>query len=152
MRWLWAALVVGAGVAEAQTRVLVTDLGPGSAGRTLREALARPHRLVEPDAAPFIQRRGEILQTTLIVLGRTTYIGGKVEGDVIVVNADLFVRAGAEITGRAIAIGAGTYPSTLAHVGGGIQSHRDDGFAVQRNGDVYELRYRSLIEGASPPL
>lgn len=152
MRWLCVVFLVAGGVTEAQTRVVVADLGPGAAGRTLREALARPHRLVEPDTTPFIQRRGEIQQSTLIVLGRTTYVGGKVEGDVIVVNADLFVRAGAEITGRAIAIGAGTYPSTLAHIGGGIQSFRDDGFAVVRNADVYELRYQSLLEGASPPL
>ncbi len=152
IRWLCVALAVGAGVAQAQTRVVVTDLGPGSAGRTLREALARPHRLVQPGESSFVQRRGELQQSTLIVLGRTTYIGGKVEGDVIVVNADLFVRAGAEITGRAIAIGGGTYPSTLAHVAGGTQSYRDDGFAVLRNGDVYELKYQSLVEGASPPL
>ena len=146
------ALLVGASLAQAQTKVTVTDLGPGPAGRILREALERPHRLVEPDEAAFTQRRGEVQQSTLIVLGRTTYIGGKVEGDVIVVNADLFVRAGAEITGRAIAIGAGAYPSTLAYVGGGIQSHRDDGFSVTTSADGYSLAYQSLREGASAPL
>jgi hypothetical protein len=152
MRGLLLALLVGASVAQAQTKVTMTDLGPGPAGRILREALERPHRLIEPDEAPFTQRRGEVQQSTLIVLGRTTYIGGKVEGDVIVVNADLFVRAGAEITGRAIAIGAGAYPSTLAYVGGGIQSHRDDGFTVTKSGGDYTLAYLSLREGASAPL
>jgi hypothetical protein len=151
-RSLLFALLVGASVAQAQTKVTVTDLGPGPAGRILREALERPHRLVEPDEAAFTQRRGEVQPSTLIVLGRTTYIGGKVEGDVIVVNADLFVRAGAEITGRAIAIGAGAYPSTLAYVGGGIQSHRDDGFSVTKSADGYSLAYQSLREGASAPL
>ena len=139
-------------VVQAQSLVAIRDVGPGAAGRILRTALDRPHRLVEPDSEPFTQRRGDAQQTTLIVLDRTAYIGGKVEGDVIVVNGDLFVRPGAEITGRAIAIGAGVYPSTLAFVGGGIQSFRDDGFAVERRADGYELTYRSLREGASPPL
>lgn len=152
MRWLAVVLVGLTSIAQAQTRVTVTDMGPGAAGRLLRDALFRPHRLVQPADEPFIQRRGERQQSTLIVLGRTTYIGGKVEGDVIVVNADLFVRAGAEITGRAIAIGSGTYPSTLAYVGGGTESFRDDGFAIERRGEDYLLAYRSLREGASSPL
>ena len=150
--WVVACVLALAPIAGAQTRVAVKDLGPGAAGRTLRSALARPHVLVEPDSAPFTQRRGEVQQSTLIVLDRTVYIGGKVEGDVIVVNGDLFVRPGAEITGRAIAIGAGVYPSTLAFVGGGTQSFRDDGFAIERMPDGYELTYRSLRLGATPPL
>jgi hypothetical protein len=150
--WVAVCALGLASLAEAQTRVTVRDLGPGSAGRTLRSALARPHRLVEPDSVPFTQRRGETQTSTLIVLDRTTYIGGKVDGDVIVVNGDLFVRPGAEITGRAIAIGAGVYPSSLSFVGGGIQSYRDDGFTIERRGDGFDLTYRSMREGASPPL
>lgn len=151
-RWILGCLLSLPAVVQAQTSVVVRDLGPGAAGRTLRSALARPHRLIEPDSMPFTQRRGEAVQSTLIVLDRTAYIGGKVDGDVIVVNGDLFVRPGAEISGRAIAIGAGVYPSTLAFVGGGIQNFRDDGFAIDRRADGYDLTYRSLREGASPPL
>ena len=151
-RWLLACLLGLVPVVGAQTRVTIRDHGPGAAGRILRGALERPHRLVEPDSTPFTQRRGEVLQSTLIVLDRTAYIGGKVEGDVIVVNGDLFVRPGAEITGKAIAIGAGVYPSTLGFVGEGTQSFRDDGFAIEARGAAYELTYRSLREGATPPL
>ena len=151
-RWVMACVLGLAPVLQAQTNVAIRDLGPGGAGRTLRSALDRPHRLVEPDSAPFTQRRGEVQQSTLIVLDRTAYIGGKVEGDVIVVNGDLFVRPGAEISGRAIAIGAGVYPSALAFVGGGIQSFRDDGFTVERRADGYQLTYRSMREVPSPPL
>jgi hypothetical protein len=145
-------LALAAGSVQAQSRVTITDLGPGSAGRILRDAISRPHTLITPADTAFTQRRGELQQGTLIVLGRTTYIGGKVEGDVIVVNADLFVRPGAEITGRAIAIGGGAYASTLAYVGAGTQSFRDDGFTVQTVGDGYQLAYRSLREGSTPPL
>ena len=152
VRLLLALLVGAVTVVQAQSPVRISDVGPGPAGRLLRDALNRPHRLLEPGEEAFTQRRGELQPVTLIVLGRTTYIGGKVEGDVIVVNADLFVRPGAEISGRAIAIGGGTYPSTLAFVGAGTQSFHDDGFAIERTADGYDLAYRSLRVGSSPPL
>lgn len=152
MRAALLALAFAASTVEAQSRIMVTDLGPGPAGRILRDALARPHRLIEPGDSAFTQRRGETQAGTIIVLGRTTYIGGKVDGDVLVVNADLFIRPGAEISGRAIAIGGGAYTSTLAYVAGGAHSFRDDGFAVQRSGDGFQLAYQSLREGSSPPL
>lgn len=47
-------------------------------------------------------------------------VTGTVHGDVIVFGGDLFLRPGATIDGRAIAIGGGVYPSALAVVHGGI--------------------------------
>jgi hypothetical protein len=146
------ALVCCAASLEAQARVSITDRGHGAGGRILEEALARPHRLVEPDTTWFILGRNEQERTTIIVLGRTAAIAGKVDGDVIVVGGDLFVRPGADISGRAIAIGGGAYPSTLAHVGGGSQSFRDNTYDITRTGSTYRLAYRSLAEYPSPPL
>ena len=146
------ALVLVPAAAAAQSRITLADLGPGPAGRILRDALSRPHKLVPPDSAALTQRRGDTERTSLVVLDRTVYIGGKVEGDVIVVDADLFVRAGAEITGRAVAIGGGVYPSALAYVGGGTQSFHDHTFDVAPQEGGYRLSYRSLLEGSEPPL
>ena len=137
---------------EAQVRVVVSDAGPGAGGRILQEALKRPHRLVEPDTSWFILRRGVAERTTLIVLGRTAAIGGKVDGDVIVVGGDLHVRPGAEISGRGVAIGGGVYTSSLSFLGQGAQSFRDNTFDVQRTADGYSLAYKPLREDASPPL
>jgi hypothetical protein len=137
---------------DISRRITITDLGPGAAGRTLRDALERPHKLVTPDTAAFVQRRGQTEATSLIVLGRDAYIGGKVAGDVIVVDGDLFIRAGAEISGRAIAIGGGSYPSSLAFVGGGTESFRDQTFQITTEGGNLRLSYRSLRLGADPPL
>jgi hypothetical protein len=137
---------------DAQTRVTISDVGPGASGRILDEALRRPHRLVEPDTSWFILPRGQAERTTLIVLGRTAAIAGKVDGDVIVVGGDLFVRPGAEISGTAVAIGGGVYPTSLAFVGRGTQPFRDNTFDIIRVADGYRLSYRSLREGESPPL
>jgi hypothetical protein len=153
------ALLVGlsaapgwSGAQDVARRITITDLGPGAPGRLLRDALERPHRLVLPESAAFVQRRGESAPTSLIVLGRDAYVGGKVDGDVIVVDGDLFVRAGAEISGRAIAIGGGAYPSSLAYVGRGSESYRDGTFEITTPGGDLQLAYRSLRVGADPPL
>jgi hypothetical protein len=137
---------------RAQVRVTVADLGPGPSGRILQEALAQPHRLVEPDTGWFVLGRTAQEPTSLIVLGRTAAISGLVEGDVIVVGGDLFVRPGARIVGRAVAIGGGVYPSSIAFVGKGAESFRDNTFAITPTSDGYRLDYRSLLEYPTRPL
>ena len=154
-RWLAAALlagVCGASGLAAQARATVADRGPGASGRILAEALAGPHRLIEPDSARFIVRRADQEHTSLVVLGRTAVVEGVVEGDVIVVGGDLFVHPGARITGRAIAIGGGVYASALAIVFQGATSFRDDTFTIERTPAGYSLAYRSLAAGPRSPL
>lgn len=150
--------VVGSGVfanvslAQDSSRVTLIDLGPGASGRIVQEALAKPHHLVEPDTSWYIVPRGTQENTTLIVLSRTAAISGRVAGDVVVIGGDLFVRPGAHIEGRAVAIGGGVYPSALGVIDNGFESFRDNTFAITRAGDGYELRYLSLRENASAPL
>lgn len=145
-------LSAAGGLAAQDRRITITDLGPGAAGRILRDALGRPHRLVLPDTTGFVQRRGQTEPTTLIVLGRDVYIEGRVEGDVIVVDGDVFVRAGAEIAGRAIAIGGGAYPTALGYVAGGTRNFHDETFDITPVGSDFRLTYRSLRVGAERPL
>ena len=146
-----AALIL-CGTANAQ-RVVVTDVGPGASGRILQQVVARPHRLVEPDTSWFVLRRNEQERTTLLILGRTAGISGKVEGDVVVVGGDLHVRPGAQISGSAIAIGGGTYVSSLAIVSQGTLSFFDNTFDIEQSPDGgYSLAYRSLREHDTPPL
>ena len=136
----------------AQTKVTIGDLGPGPAGRLLRDALARPHRLVEPDSGWFQLARGQREQQTIIVIGRTAAISGNVDGDVIAVGGDVFIRPGADVSGEAISIGGGAYASTLAHVGKGTRSFRDGTYSIARTTTGYQLEYQSLRAYPSPPL
>ena len=138
--------------AQTQPRVTITDLGPGPAGRLLRDALQRPHVLVLPETAAYVQPRGQRLATSLVVLGRPTYLAGRVEGDVVVVDADVFLRPGAEVTGRVIAIGGGAYPSSLALIRGSVESYRDFTYNIAPVDDGFRLTYRSLRADATPPL
>jgi hypothetical protein len=147
-----AALLLLAPAIGAQQRVVVTDRGPGGSGELLESILARPHRLVSPDTSWYRLRRGDVVGIPLVVLDRTAAIEGTVNGDVVVVGGDLFLRPGSRVTGRAIAIGGGVYPSALAVVGGGTQSFRDNSFTITQDGDGFRLAYQALYEDESPPL
>jgi hypothetical protein len=75
-----------------------------------------------------------------------------VDGDVIVVGGNLYVRAGATVSGRAIAIGGGAYPSSLAVVTGEVAGFRQSTFDIARTADGYRLSYRSLEQQREKPL
>ena len=147
------ALLSGAVALPAQTaqpRITITDVGPGPGGRILRDAVAAPHRVIEPDTGWFALGRVEQARPSLIVLGRTAAISGFVDGDVIVVAGDLHIRPGAHIGGRAIAIGGGVYASARAIVLGGTRAFQDDTYDIARTPDGYQLTYRSLRADRSP--
>jgi len=151
-----AGLALAAGLftsqAIAQPQIIITDRGHGASGRILAEAIARPHRVVEPDSVQFVLRRGETESRTLIVLGRDAAIEGTVNGDVIVVDGDLFIRPRARVQGRAVAIGGAVYPVLPppgAVVVGGSESFRDNTFVIVREGDGYRLAYQSLYADAT---
>jgi hypothetical protein len=147
-----ALCATSSSVVLAQANVTFTDIGPGPAGRLVRAALQKEHRLVPPDSAWFVLTRGEVVRTSLIVLGRTAAIEGHVVGDVIVVDGDLHIRPGGRISGRAIAIGGGVYPSALAVLEGGRAAYRDNTYSITRTSDGYALAYLSLREHDSPAL
>lgn len=136
--------------ALAQDRAYVRDAGPGPVGRWLSAALRAPYSLVPPgDSARLTIARDSVVATTLVVLGHDLALDGAVQGDVIVVGADLFVHPGARIQGKAVAIGGGVYPSTLASIGGGTESHRDFTFVPVPTPAGFALEYRAL--GAAHP-
>ncbi|HEX8848474.1 MAG TPA: hypothetical protein VF761_02985 [Gemmatimonadaceae bacterium] len=124
-----------AGSAGAQT-VQITDLGPGRAGRWLRDALRGPHVVLRSDSAnPVALARDTAYTSTVVVLGGPATVASNVHGDVIVVGGDLFLHPGVEISGRAIAIGGGVYETSLGHVRGGIYPNRDFTYRVTTRAD-----------------
>ncbi len=86
---------------------------------------------VERRLAEFLERDGydlvvgdtvlagsDTIPRGLLVLEGMVRLAGRVEGDVFVVDGDLFLRPGAEITGDAVVLGGGFYGSQLARVDG----------------------------------
>ena len=145
----------GAGTLRAQepaagVAVTVLDVGPGFAGRVLRAALLGRPFVVGPGVGRVDLARGRAYEGTLVVLGRDASVASRVRGDVIVVGGDLFVRPGASIDGRAVAIGGTATRSELASVRDGYLSFRDETFDVDSLPSGYGLRYR-LVRRPSEP-
>jgi hypothetical protein len=136
--------------AASGVQVRVTDAGPGPSGRIIREALAAPHETRVAEGGPVDLPRDSSYATSVIVLGGDATVGGHVRGDVIVVDGDLFLHPGAEISGRAVAVGGCVYNSTLATVRGERVCFRENTFRVTRGaaGEVL-LAYEPLR--AIPP-
>jgi hypothetical protein len=130
--------------------VTVVDVGPGFAGRLLRAALLGRPFVVAPGVGRVDLARGRAYEGTLVVLGRDASVASRVRGDVIVVGGDLFVRPGAAIDGRAVAIGGTAARSELAVVRDGYLSFRDETFDVDTITSGYGLRYRPLRRPSEP--
>ncbi|HEY2376224.1 MAG TPA: polymer-forming cytoskeletal protein [Gemmatimonadaceae bacterium] len=135
-------------------RIIVRDAGPGSFGHRLAEMFASPHRLIGPAATPAILPRDSAYAQTVVVLHRDVVIEGRVHGDVIVVGGDAFLRPGAVVDGRVIAVGGAVYESRLAITRNGVESHRDFTYDARTNGtsEGYLLDYRLVREHPSSPL
>ena len=119
---------------EPQQSVALRTPGRGRPGVILQEVLAQPFALVMPDSVIHLPRDSTI-DRTVLVLGGDATVASTVRGDVIVVDGDLFLHPGAAIDGRAVAIGGGVYPSSLAHVALGMESFRDVTYDVTRTTD-----------------
>jgi hypothetical protein len=117
----------------------------------IRDAIARPH-VVRSGTDRLDLPRDSTITSTLIVIGRPTYLASKVQGDVIVIGSDLFLRPGAEISGRAVAIGGSVALTTLGHVAGGTVSFRDETYDVTAQASGHSLEYHAHAAKDATPL
>ena len=150
-RWGKALLAAAASLAFAtlpafaQSRLYIRDQGPGPSGRLIREALARPYHLVAiTDTAHVRVPRDSTISSSLVVLGPHVVVGGRVEGDIVVIGGDLFIHPGAHVSGRVLVVGGCAYPSALATIRGGTQCWRDHTFEPVETGRGTALDYRAL--------
>ena len=130
------ALCTSAVAVQAQS-VTVRGRGDAEHDRYLRQ-------LVESGAFQLVARdtllaRSDTIHGTALVLGATMRLEGVIAGDLVIVDANVFVRPTARIMGDVRNIGGGLYYSELAAVIGGVRSapnapyrvdHRDDGSIV----------------------
>jgi hypothetical protein len=146
---LCAALLLPA-AASAQD-VVVRSEGPGRGADIVRRVVAGPH-VLRAGTGRLELPRDSTITTSLLVLGRPTYLASRVQGDVVVVGADLFLRPGVDVSGRAIAVGGTVARSTLGQVAGGVESLRDETYTAELLGGQYVLDYHSLRVETSDPV
>lgn len=116
-------------VLVAAAAFLVLCPAPG-AGQEVR-FVPRPDRPVERRLDRFLQEEefrlwtadttvvsGDTIRGNVLVLEGLARIAGRVEGSVFGVDADVFLRPGAEVTGDLVLLGGGMYRARSARVGG----------------------------------
>jgi len=130
-------------VALDAQQVVLRDAGPAPASEIIEHVLAVPHT-VRAGSNRLVLSRDSAIATSLLVLGRPTYLAGRVDGDVVVIGADLFLRPGAEVRGRAVALGGTVATTTLGTVSRGTLSLRDETYDITREESGYALRHRDL--------
>lgn len=142
-----AAAFYGAALAPLPP-VVVRDPGPGPTGRYLTMILAKSDtRVLMADTVAIT--RDSVFPGAVVVMARRATVSTEINGDVIVVGGDLFIKPGARIFGQAMAIGGGVYASLLGSARDGTTSHREFTFDVAQTRGAIELRYHELE--AAPP-
>jgi hypothetical protein len=136
------AALVASPIAAQEPHVFVRKPGPGQASIVLAEALRQPYvlRYERWNTRLF---RDSVFSSSVLVLGSSATVASTVHGDVVVVGGDLFLRPGAHIDGRAIAIGGGVYDSQQATVGRERLAFRDVHFDIVRTPDGIALDYHA---------
>lgn len=144
--WLSAIVACAAAARAGAQRPLRIEAPPHArAAQPLRAVRGTPHDLMRSDTSRrIVVPRGATLPRSVIVLGGNASVGAVVRGDVIVVGGDLFLQPGADIAGRAVALGGAVYGSTLATVRSGVESFRDETFDAVETPDGLLLRYRRI--------
>ena len=138
-----ALLALVAPAALGAQQIVLRDAGPAPASAIIEQVLAAPHT-TRVGGGELVIPRDSAVSTSLLVLGRTTYLAGRVDGDVVVVGADLFLRPGSDVRGRAIAVGGTVATTTLGNVAGGTLSLRDETYDITREDSGFALRHRDL--------
>ncbi|MDB4889928.1 MAG: hypothetical protein JWL61_1783 [Gemmatimonadetes bacterium] len=150
MRLALAIVLVAPALLGAQD-IVVGRGAERNSGLFIREAVAQPHVIITGNGRLDLPRDSTVT-STLIVLGRDTYLASHVDGNVVVVGANLFLRPGVEVRGHAVAIGGTVASTTLGRVGGRIESYQDDIFDISPRPGGYALDYRPSVVARQIPL
>lgn len=106
-----------AGALDAQVPEIELDPRmPASTARLLEDALAAPDVVVVTGDTTF--PRGALHLGSIVQVGGTLVVEGRITDDVTAVDSDVYLRPGADIGGDLTVLGGGFYGSTMARVGG----------------------------------
>jgi hypothetical protein len=140
---LAAALLLAVGSPALAQRVEIRGRGDAEHDVFLR-ALVRSgdYTLLSRDT---LIARGDTVHGNALVLLGTLRLDGVVTGDLVIVDANVFLRPSARVHGSVHNIAGGYYPSELATVGGPIRSAPNAPYMAQLRDDAL------IIQGTAQP-
>ena len=151
MKWLLALALLASPAAGSAQHIVIVDRGTGRAASLLDSVTSRPYATLT-GSGNLVLPRDSTVTTSIVVVGRPTYLASVVHGDVVVIGGDLYLRPGAEISGRAISIGGLVMQTSLGHVAGGTESLRDDSIRVDRSSTTGDVALSMQSERADDEL
>lgn len=126
------ALLAAAVPAGAQ-EVRVTGRGDTEHDRLLRQLVrSGEYVLIARDT---LLARNDTVRGNALVAGVTVRVEGVIEGDLVIVDANVFMRPTARILGDVRNIGGGLYYSELAAVSGSVRSEPNAPYRVDHRAD-----------------
>lgn len=123
--------------AGAAQRVELGGRGPVETD-TLLERIARTPGWIILNRDTTIEP-GQTLAGPVLAAGTTVRFAGTIQGDLVIVDANVFVRPQARIQGRVINIGGGFFRANDAEIGGELIEYREAFYRVVNEGDVVRL-------------
>lgn len=142
-----AAVAVSPDGADAQTAAVVELRGRGDVANDafLRDLVrSGDYVLLARDT---LLTAEDTIRGTALVLAATVRLDGVVAGDLVIVDANVFLRPNARILGRVHNVGGGFYPSELAVLEGGVRSEPNAPYMVRRE----DASARLVIVGTRRP-
>jgi len=140
-----AGVLAGMTSQAAAQQVERTGRGMHEYDRQLDAVLAGSHTLVSENR---LIENGETVRGTVLVAGATLRVNGTIDGDLWIVDGNVFLRPSAVVTGTVYNLGGGFFPSEQAS----IAAVEDEPFApyeVVRNEDgslrIVGTRHRSMF-------
>ncbi len=124
-------LLCSASVTSAQQRITTRGYGEAALDAVLRSTLSGPHQPITSDRT--VSRNDTIRGTVLVVRARFI-LEGTVIGDVVGVDANMYFRPGAVVTGTVTNIAGGFYPSELARIAS-VDNHPLAPYHVRESGN-----------------
>jgi hypothetical protein len=132
MRTALCLLLLCASPALAQ-RVEVRGRGDAATDAFLRSYVeAGRYTLIARDTTI---GRADTVRGDALVLRATLRLDGVITGDLVIVDANVFLRPAAQVLGSVRNIGGGYYPSELASVGGSVESEPNAPYLVRQRDD-----------------
>lgn len=111
---------------------------PRSEGQAMLEAFLEAGGF-EVWTTDTVLARGDTAPGAVLLLEGTARIAGRIEGDLYVVDGDLFLRSGASIAGNVVVLGGGFYDSDVAEVGGTVTYRPNEPLRVRPTRGGFEI-------------
>ena len=141
MRSALLAALFAPAVAGAQ-QIVLREPGPERVAAIVRDGCGAPARAARRRAAISSCRATARSRRTCSCSAGAPISSSHVEGDVVVVGGDLFLRPGSTIDGRAIAIGGGVYRTLPRHRRRrASRAIATTTISIRSSGSGYELAY-----------